>query len=276
MNSGDLGSIRYLQLETEVQPATQNAAHKLLELSEIDDYLLPDADLLRFLCGEYTQVTTLLTGKTDSMVAMAQVTLSGKTLPEATWTCKPAGESRSWKLTVCGESATAVLEGTGENDLSLNLNPPGTISEKSHSETWPKLVLESYFETCAGENSVDHWAEMTHAFEILDASRRSIRRRRTVDLYRELPSERSQFKTQMTAIGCTAMLLTMLLLVAVLMAGTLLEISEGMMQVLRVLVFLPVFLFLALQALIVYAKPAADKKSNQRAQADDLSSPPKN
>ena len=67
------------------------------------------------------------------------------------------------------------------------------------------------------------WTDLTRDFEVLDAVRRSLARRRTIDLHFETTSERSLFKTQMTAIGCGVLLLTLFAFVGVLFLGSVLD-----------------------------------------------------
>ncbi len=67
------------------------------------------------------------------------------------------------------------------------------------------------------------WADAVRAFDLLDAARRSLKRRRTVELQFESTSERSQFKTHMTTIGCGLLLFTMFGLIGLLFAGRMLD-----------------------------------------------------
>jgi len=67
------------------------------------------------------------------------------------------------------------------------------------------------------------WSDAVRVFDVLDAAKRSLRRRRTIDLHFEALSERSQFKTQMTAIGCGLLVLTMILMLGLLGLGSLSE-----------------------------------------------------
>ncbi len=67
------------------------------------------------------------------------------------------------------------------------------------------------------------WTDLTRDFEVLDAVRRFLARRRTIDLHFETTSERSLFKTQMTAIGCGVLMLTLFAVVALLFLGSVLD-----------------------------------------------------
>ncbi len=66
---------------------------------------------------------------------------------------------------------------------------------------------------------VTPWSEAVRAFDLLDAARRSLVRRRTVELQFESTSERSQFKTHMTTVGCGLLLYTMFGLIGILFVG---------------------------------------------------------
>ena len=53
------------------------------------------------------------------------------------------------------------------------------------------------------------WTDLVRAFEVVDAARVSVRRRRAIDLHSETASERNLFKSQMTALGCLTLTLTL-------------------------------------------------------------------
>ena len=84
-----------------------------------------------------------------------------------------------------------------------------------------------------------------------------------MELYFDTPSERSNFKTQMTAVGCGVLLLTLLAMIGGLGIGIVtdeLQLPPVIMQIVRVLVFAPLFVFLLLQAGILLSKPSAATK----------------
>jgi hypothetical protein len=98
------------------------------------------------------------------------------------------------------------------------------------------------------------------AFELVEAAHRSRVRRRTIDLYFDTPSERSNFKTQMTAIGCGVLMFTllgMLLTLALGAAANEFGLPAGVMKIARLAVFAPLLVFLAMQLLLLVAKPSA-------------------
>jgi cytochrome bd-type quinol oxidase subunit 1 len=100
------------------------------------------------------------------------------------------------------------------------------------------------------------WGELARDVEVVDAVERSIRRRRTIDVYFETPSERGIFKTQMTAVGCSLLMLTLAAVVCYLLAAATIEMPPLMKRILVVLIVLPLGAFLALQLLVFIARPA--------------------
>ena len=196
--TGELGGIRRLQVDREL-PAP-SAASGLTE-AEIDAAALDDIDLLQWLGGRYDQVTAQRSGISDQGCSQATLTLAGSGLPDATWTAR-RGTAAVWRLTIETDHGPIIRE-----------HPTDAMA--------PAAMIEAF-----ATSKVRHaptWSDAVRAFDVLDAARRSLRRRRTIDLHFEILSERQQFKTQMTAIGCGMLMLTLVLMLALLGLGSLLE-----------------------------------------------------
>ena len=78
----------------------------------------------------------------------------------------------------------------------------------------------------------------------------SLERRRTVDLHHEPVSERTIFKTQMTALGCAVLFGTLVLMLGYLAIASVIPLNGTLLIVLRMLVFAPLVLFLLAQLLL--------------------------
>ncbi len=179
----------------------------LLADDEIEEAMLPDVDALRWLGGNYDQVTALRSGQVMEGCSQATLTLAGSNLADATWIAR-RGIERRWKLTVEAESGLVTIE-------------------RSHDERpAARQLIELFVAACRGEANRPDWSDAVRTFDVLDAARRSVRRRRTIDLHFEALSERSQFKTQMTAIGCGLLLLTLVLMLGLLGLGSLLDARD--------------------------------------------------
>jgi hypothetical protein len=245
IESGQLGAVSYVQLEHTV------AGKTVVPQEHIDELLLADADLLRWLEGEYQQVTALQAGATADGAAVATVTLAGDDLPTATWSAR-GGEVEGFRLTVAGSERTAVLESrAGELRLLVDGIPVALRSDSAADDTGrgivaaigarageyehrPQLSRDQRADACRspgqarreGDSEIGtapRWSDLVRAFDVVDAARRSLRRRRTIVLSAEDASERSQFKTQMTAIGCGVLTWTLVGVVLTLLAGAVLD-----------------------------------------------------
>lgn len=283
LTGGELGSLLHVQLERRLIPN----AGRLLTAEQLDRAFLADADLLRFLGGEYDQVTALRSGDPTSGFSLASVTLAGARRPQAVWSASVASESEpSWKLTVLGQAGMAVLSGDPDREvLKLDLRVSGAMSTAMALDTeMGRDSLEVVEAVLAVESSgvntsesaaaaegrelmtvvesalstgkpVPNWSDLTRLFDWLDATRRSLRRRRTIDLHFEELSERSQFKSQMTAIGCGVLMFTLVALVVYLMLAQMVNLNVTLKNVLRFAIFAPLGLFLIAQLLLVLTRP---------------------
>jgi hypothetical protein len=100
------------------------------------------------------------------------------------------------------------------------------------------------------------WPELVKVFETADATHRSVKRRRTIDLHFEPMSERAIFKTQMTAMGCGVLIATFLLVLMYLAIASTIPLPHAALIVLRTLIFAPLGLFLLLQLLYPLTRPS--------------------
>lgn len=196
LTQGEQGAIRRLQVDRVLTSPTSS-----LTEAEINAASLLDIDLLQWLGGRYDQVTAQRSGQSEQGYSQATLTLAGSGLPDATWTAR-RGLAEAWRLTIETERGPITLE------HSANLKSPAAVI--------------AAFVAVDAPNTPD-WSDAVRVFDVLDAAKRSLRRRRTIDLHFETLSERQQFKTQMTAIGCGMLMLTLLLMLALLGLGALLE-----------------------------------------------------
>ncbi len=234
--TGDLGTVLHLQMERSLacgpsfRPATAEAAW------------LQDADLLRTLAGgDYRRVTAIHSGLTPTGISTASVGLSGEAVPDAMWAFRGGSVSRA-ELTVTTERGASVLlwEGNSALTLTINCHPvelplpvgrarllpssePGGTSTVSRGSAGASPSRELPILPASNADTlpvgVTPWSEAVRAFDLLDAARRSLVRRRTVELQFESTSERSQFKTHMTTVGCGLLLYTMFGLIGLLFVG---------------------------------------------------------
>ena len=228
-----LGRLVLMRIERTVRGHNGSS---LLSREQIDAELFDDAALLRSLGGNYDRVTAVHSGGSDAGVSLATVTLGGAELAEATWIAR-TGEP-SWTLTATGSTGSATLTLSRDfvtHSLSGSLQIDAAEADRDEAaddEADREAVaddgarhgsaqLEAVLHRIAVTDS--SWASMTRSFETVEATHTSLRRRRTIDLYFETTSERSIFKSQMTAFGCGLVMLTLFSLVAFLLLGAFLD-----------------------------------------------------
>jgi len=327
LRTGKLGAPLNLQWSRDVVPSSavrqsdpdagsvRVTGNALLSARDVHRALIHDADILRQLGGNYSQVTAVRSGEPETGFSMVTVTLAGERLPTATWTIRPA-ERPAFELAIPtnagvvslrGHSSSAItpsvtrtlpasgslqddfgvgrIEVSGTHEIVERLRTAATgdvaraiLDQFAHgggqrSEVGDRKseigcsqlsTLNSQLSTL---NSPD-WPDLLRATEIVEAAERSVRRRRTIDLHFETTSERSQFKTQMTAIGCGLMSMTLVSFVFLLMAGALFDMHPMVMKFARVGIIVPLVLFLLLQALLFVSRPSATKEEGGMRKAE--------
>ncbi|MDZ4684777.1 MAG: hypothetical protein SH850_06765 [Planctomycetaceae bacterium] len=200
--------------------------------------LLSDLDLVRWLGGHATRVTALRTTGPNGRLWKQSALLAAESGPGVSWT----GE-----IVAGAASGARVHLHNRDGGLVLVENAAGQWSAEGVSAT----TIETR------EAASVPWTEVVRVFEWFDACEHSLERRRTIELHSEPASERTVFKTQMTAIGCGVLMATLLFALLYLAVGaTIGDPQEApswvliAFNVLRLLVFAPLAIFLIAQLLL--------------------------
>ena len=248
-----LGKVQLIQFEREVSGLSTTGA---LPQTDVNAALLPDLDLLRWLSGDYDQVTALRTGAANEAVLMQTVTLAGRGLPEATWHIQSTSGVEVSRLTVHAERGRTVVDrDPASNEWVLTESSGAKVIGNRVAAA--RELLDEFEASLTGNASLIEWPELVKVFETLDATQRSVTRRRTIELHFEPMSERAIFKTQMTAIGCGVLVGTFLLTLVYLAVASTIPLPQPVLLVLRTLVFAPLAVFLLLQVLFPLARPSS-------------------
>lgn len=231
IDRGDLGNVALQRIERSISREAQQAGQQQAGLTrdQVDAALFDDVPLLRLLGGNYNRITAVHSGSEELGITQAMVTLSGNDLAESSWTAR-AGKS-GWQLEVTGSSGSATLEldSSGEGSLAIDsLKNSQRLTGSDNDLRIGEDQLAAMED--ALNDSTRHWAEMTRAFETVEATHTSLRRRRTIDLFFETTSERSIFKSQMTAVGCGLVMLTLFGLVAFLLLGAFVDSNSRLQR----------------------------------------------
>jgi myo-inositol 2-dehydrogenase/D-chiro-inositol 1-dehydrogenase len=275
MSDGELGQIQFLQLQRTIPILTPGTP---ISQSQVDGELLHDIDLPRWLAGDYDQVTGLRTAATSEGLQMQSVVLAGRGLPESNWSISGSPGLAEWKLIVRGDLGVATLTRDGnsrrwifeskqervEGDRQQTARE--ALSAFAHSLSLSREAVPATSSSASSANVArgSLWGDLVKCFETIDATHRSVRRRRTIELHFEPMSERAIFKTQMTAIGCALLVATFLLTLVYLGIASLIPLPGYALIGLRALVFGPLVLFLLAQILLPLTRPSSAEKTSTR------------
>jgi len=142
---------------------------------------------------------------------------------EVHWKLRTHPGPTDWRLTLKGQQRDVVAR-CEENRLSTEFSPAATSTwlndQRAGGDASEILCLlkadvrvadlvQQLRQWIAGLDQSSNWSEVLRYGEIGAAARRSLLRRRTIDVHFEEASERNQFKSQMAALGCGALLWTM-------------------------------------------------------------------
>jgi hypothetical protein len=266
IQAGELGKIQFLQVQRMIGQASAGVP---ISQMQVDDELLHDVDLPRWMIGDYDQVTGLRTAASNEGVLIQSVVLAGRSLPESNWSINSVEGSDDWKLVVRGEQGVATLrrDGTsrrwiceiGGDQVEGNESETARAALAAFASALPTAAHSANIVT-SEQQARDIWGELVKCYETVDATHRSVRRRRTIELHFEPMSERAIFKTQMTAVGCSLLVITFFLTLCYLGIASLIPLPPTALIILRTLVFAPLFVFLAAQILLPLTRPSSAER----------------
>lgn len=206
----------------------------------------------------YSQVTALESTATTGALISRLLTLgtaagSEQILPPATITVKTRPAAAEQSLVALDQppvsSAPLTLQMIGmdgsQRSLAVTDVPalPGRIAAVCADRSLCLQLMDGYCTT----------------LELSDAVDKSLRRRRTVDVYFDSGSERGVFKSQMTAIGCGVLTWLLLGMVAFLIVAQLFDLPPVVLQIGRAVWIAPVVLFLLAQLLLPLARDRSSR-----------------
>jgi hypothetical protein len=182
-----------------------------ISLAEADRALLQDLDWIAQLAGLPAQATMLTSGQDPQRPVEAAVTLRGSPGPETRWTLRRHARPDAWELTLTAERGTARLSWEQGSAPLLEAGSETIPLPVPDMLAWDvRRQLQDFLDAARAGRPARPWLDVVKFGETGAGARRSLARKRTVDLHFEEAGERSQFKSQMTAIGCGALLWTLL------------------------------------------------------------------
>lgn len=209
------------------------------------------------LCGcgyVYSQVTALDIPGVDGHLLSRTITLATSAVSEQG--APPATLSFTGDATADVGSIVMKLTGADRQSLRTAVAAPEDTRDLTFQQSVLHRVISRLPDPDACQRGME---EFSNTLELMEGLEKSLRRRRTVDVHFDGVSERSAFKTQMTAIGCGVLTYLMFGLVAFLVVAKLATLPPWVLKVGRILWITPLVLFLFAQLLLPLARERASK-----------------
>lgn len=249
-------SIGSLQKDGDVQ---QISLSLLLSPADLPTQQLLGVDAL---CGcgfVFSQVTALDLPGADGELLSRSITLAASASAEQ----KAPPAVLSFTNDADGETAWIVARATGRASRKLTTALP--VPSSCRDAVLQRRMLERITERLEDNDACQRGMEQfSNSLELMEGLQKSLRRRRTVDVHFDGVSERSAFKTQMTAIGCGVLTYLMFGLVAFLIVAQLATFPPWVLKIGRIAWITPLVLFLLAQFLLPLARERSHKSDDER------------
>ena len=232
--------------------------------SELDRWQLRAVDALCSFGFEYSRVTALDVPGADGRLLSRSVTLAASDasdvhVPPGILTFRKgsplqvftsSGDEKGSRAVSDAQLLITRSSGEERRIVTALPDPAGSTSPSEDSALAARLA-----DHLADTNECQrHMEQFSNTLEMTAGLKKSLRRRRTVDVYFDGISERSAFKTQMTAMGCGVLTYVIFGMVAFLIMAKLTDLPPLILQLARIVWVAPVVLFLLAQFLLPLAR----------------------
>jgi myo-inositol 2-dehydrogenase/D-chiro-inositol 1-dehydrogenase len=221
----ELGAFRDIRLESPAAPVVGEEEDGDGEGDLVRHVFARRVDLARALLGEIEAITATGDPPGDRPDVSLVTQLRGPQARRAEVRVWAGSADEPSRLTLTGERGSLVLEfhpGSGD-PARLVRRVSGEGETVSQLPPWDPhgAILAVLSDAAAGGDVHPNLLDGTRAMELAEATARSLRRGRTVDLHYEKISESANFKSVMTSTGCLLLIAILFLLPASLMGPAL-------------------------------------------------------
>lgn len=216
-----------------------------------DDRHVPQLHAIDAFCGlgfDYNRITGMdLAGNHEQLLSRT-ITLASA---DEEVVLPPAAIAFKSEVGSLSDATFRIIHAGGAYELPTALPMPAQSRMATHSSAMIDRLVTTLNDREACQAGMEAFS---NSLEVTNGLAKSLRRRRTVDVYFDGISERGVFKTQMTAIGCGVLGYATFGMIAYLIFAQLLSPPDWVLQIARILWFAPVVLFLLAQLLLPIAR----------------------
>ena len=207
-----LGQLWKVNFKRTIEPSDSNAK---LTLDTAQKWFLQDCSWIRKIDPVANLVTMTTTGPDPEHPIEVNVRLTGENGLDTDWTIT-CGNETGWQLEMIGENGKFVTRCL--NNQQLSIEGADELSPSVHPNYLFADIQRQLENLKRGEPDLD-WTDLIKLGEFGATANRSLLKKRTYPVHFEEASERSQFKSQMAAFGCGALLWAMFGMITLLAIG---------------------------------------------------------
>jgi myo-inositol 2-dehydrogenase/D-chiro-inositol 1-dehydrogenase len=182
-----------------------------------------DVDLLRAIGGDVARIHAMGPAAGSTSYGNLTVQMSGASSLLVRWSVAPAEDHPTGRLTLVGSAGRAVVTMPGETAAAsapawgFELSVAGSRLERQLSKDWnpADAALDGLAEALGGRSIKPDLLDAARSAELTETIDRSLKRGRTIELHYEEYSEASTFKGTMAAVGCSLLMVGLVLVVVV-------------------------------------------------------------
>ena len=202
-------------------------------------------------CGfRFTQITAMDLPGADGRTLSRSITLAASESTEEK--VPPALLSFSSNQAADHDVSISVILSDGQESIIESALPFPSRSEMAdQSQSMLNAIANQLLDKDACHRNME---EFSNTLELMAGLEKSLRRRRTVDVYFDGVSERGAFKTQMTAIGCGVLTYVTFGMIVFLVIAQVTNLPPLALEIGRILWIAPVVFFLLAQFLLPLAR----------------------
>lgn len=172
--------------------------------------LAQDIGIIRPLLGTVSSVNAVGTSRDDDSFAALTVHFSNEASCTVNWSIASPAVGKATSVQLAGDRGTAVLNIPQSRMAAWELSF-GDDRRETFADSNPVTELAERIRLAiAGSEPNPSWADACLDLEIADTAEKSLRKKRTIDLYTSERSEAKTFKGFMAAAGCLILMVILL------------------------------------------------------------------
>lgn len=175
-------------------------------------WLARDIAVIRMLVGEQRAINAVGRAGAGDWPELLSATLSGPPGIVTNWSIRFGDEPTGLRCTAVGERGRIALDAPDSGNWTVRENAGGARQFGFSPVEFGRAINSRLEVAAAGQPLACDWPQACHDLELAESAAASIRRRRTIEVIHEAPTEQDAFKAVMSSVGCALLMVILLVL----------------------------------------------------------------